>query len=269
MLKRVAILAGISLIAAVILMARFDKDYGTTSKGYDAKCVRGSEPSMDPGSLVCTIHPGQDAEQGKSNPPWWHKLIAWPEGITAWLIMLTLGAIVWQSWETRKAASAAQDSIRTQEKAMKISLGVERPYLVISVESPSPNRFVFAVKNEGRTPARIKSIWCKALMADPGGTLQIPSNEDMGKPLIGTTPQLLPQNGTRTFYVCDENRLKLMRGDAFSAVYFYGRISYFSALEDGAGGPYETKWLYSQLPLEGERSIPTPDPRHPEHNTWT
>ena len=84
MLKRVAILAGISLIAAVILMARFDKDYGTTSKGYDAKCVQGSEPSMDTGSLVCTIRPGQDAEQGKSNPPWWHKLIAWPEGITAW-----------------------------------------------------------------------------------------------------------------------------------------------------------------------------------------
>jgi hypothetical protein len=39
MLKRVAILAGISLIAAVILMALFDKDYDTSSKGYDAKCV--------------------------------------------------------------------------------------------------------------------------------------------------------------------------------------------------------------------------------------
>jgi hypothetical protein len=268
MLKNVAILAGIFLIAAVILMARFDKDYGTTSKGYDAKCVQGSEQSMEPGSLVCTIRPGQDAEQGKSNPPWWHKLIAWPEGITAWLIMFTLGAIVCQAWETREAAEATRASVQTQERAVALNVKTERPYLVISVESPSRNRFVFSVKNEGRTPARIESIQCNALMADPGGSLRILSNEDMG-PLFGNTPQLLPKNGTRTFYECDENRVKLMRGDTFTAIYFYGRISYSNVLEDGAGGPYETKWLYRQLPLKGKHTIPTPDPRHPEHNTWT
>jgi hypothetical protein len=261
MMKRVAILGGISLIAAVILMARFNKDYGAASKGYDAKCVQSSEPSMGPGSLVCTIRPGQDAEQDKSNPPWWHKLIVWPEGITAWLIMFTLGAIVWQAWATR-------ESVQTQERAVTLNVNTERPYLVIGVESPSPNRFVFAVKNEGRTPARIESIRCKALMADPGGSLQIPSNEDMG-PLFGNTPQLLPQNGTRTFYLCDENRVKLMRGDTFSAIYFCGRIIYSNVLKDGAGGHYETKWLYSQFPRKGKYSIPTPDPRYPAHNTWT
>jgi hypothetical protein len=267
MLKRVAILAGISLIAAVILMALFDKDYDTSSKGYDAKCVQGSEPSTDTGSgsLVCTIRPGQDAEQGKSNPTWLHKFVTWPERITAWLIMFTLGAIVWQAWWTRKAAEATRASVQAQERAVALTVNTERPYLVISAESPSPNRFVFAVKNEGRTPARIESIWCKPLMAGPDGTFQTPSDEG---PLFGGTPRLLPQNGTHTFFVCDENKVKLMRGDTFTAIYFYGRISYSNVLEDGAGGPYETKWLYSQLPLEG-RSIPTPDPRYPEHNTWT
>lgn len=40
----------------------------------------------------------------ESKPQGWHKFVAWPEGITTWAIMLTLGAIVWQAWETRKAA---------------------------------------------------------------------------------------------------------------------------------------------------------------------
>jgi hypothetical protein len=44
-------------------------------------------------------------EQPRENKPQgWHKLVAWPEGITAWAILLTLGAIAWQAWETRAAA---------------------------------------------------------------------------------------------------------------------------------------------------------------------
>jgi hypothetical protein len=57
-------------------------------------------------------------EQPRENKPQgWHKLVAWPEGITAWAIMLTLGAIIWQALETRKAAIAARDSIKLQETA--------------------------------------------------------------------------------------------------------------------------------------------------------
>ena len=40
----------------------------------------------------------------ENGPQRWRRLVTWPEGITAWAIMLTLGAIVWQAWETRKAA---------------------------------------------------------------------------------------------------------------------------------------------------------------------
>jgi hypothetical protein len=57
-------------------------------------------------------------EQPRENKPQgWHKFFAWPEGITVWAIMLTLGAIIWQAWETRKAAQAARDGIRLQETA--------------------------------------------------------------------------------------------------------------------------------------------------------
>jgi hypothetical protein len=59
-------------------------------------------------------------EQPRENKPQgWHKLVTWPEGITAWAIMFTLGAIIWQAWETRVAAIAAKDSIKLQEAAMK------------------------------------------------------------------------------------------------------------------------------------------------------
>lgn len=51
--------------------------------------------------------------------PWGYELVAWPEGIGAWVLILTGAAIGWQSWETRKSAQAARDSIRLQELAMQ------------------------------------------------------------------------------------------------------------------------------------------------------
>jgi hypothetical protein len=98
------------VVAAVVLMARYDKNDDTGSHSYDIKCVQSSKPSPTAASLLCTIDPKQNADQGQASPQWWHKLVAWPNGITAWLLMLTLGAIVWQAWETRKAAKAGADS---------------------------------------------------------------------------------------------------------------------------------------------------------------
>jgi hypothetical protein len=195
--------------------------------------------------------------------------LAWPEGITAWLLLLTLVGIFWQAKATADSAKATRDSTREQERAIKLSVNTQRPYLVISVESQLPNQFVFTAKNEGQTPARINSIWSKLLVADRDGTLQIPSDEEMAKSIISTPPQLLPPKGTCTVYFCDENRLKLMRGDTFREVYFHGRISYSNTLEVDPVRPYETKWLYCQLPLKGKLAIPRPDVRRPEHNTWT
>jgi cell division protein FtsL len=42
---------------------------------------------------------------------WRYSLFSFPSGITAWAIILTGFAIVWQSSETRKAAEAAQQSV--------------------------------------------------------------------------------------------------------------------------------------------------------------
>src|ERR1039457_385686 len=99
MRKVLPILAATALIATVILVTRYDQNYDAGGKGYDIKCEQSSQPTAASASLTCTIHSSQNAEQGKPRSPWWDKLLTWPEGITAWLLMLTLIAICWQSWE--------------------------------------------------------------------------------------------------------------------------------------------------------------------------
>jgi len=42
--------------------------------------------------------------------PWGYKLVAWPEGIATWAFLATLGAIIWQAVETRRAATATADA---------------------------------------------------------------------------------------------------------------------------------------------------------------
>jgi hypothetical protein len=62
----------------------------------------------DPVSVNCNCT--TQAENGKNKPQGWHKFVTWPEGIATWALILTLGAIGWQSCETRKAAKAANRS---------------------------------------------------------------------------------------------------------------------------------------------------------------
>jgi hypothetical protein len=125
MRKLLPILAMVALIAAVVLVARLDKDYDATGKGYYAKCVQGSEPSTDAGSFVCTIRPGQKAEQGESGPEWWHVLLTWPDGITAWALILTLYVFTWQAVLMRKHAEHFRDlAEKTADTAQAANAGV-------------------------------------------------------------------------------------------------------------------------------------------------
>jgi hypothetical protein len=90
------------------------------------------------------------------------KTIAWPEGVTALLILLTLLGITWQSCETRKAAEATQNSVVTagkslalQEKMGKSQLrayfGIPEGKLCIFADGNVEPRLTF--KNCGQTPA--------------------------------------------------------------------------------------------------------------------
>lgn len=99
MLKRLVIVAGAVLIVAVILVAGYYQNSDTSSEGFDIKCEQSNQPSSASAAIACKIRSSQEAIQGRPGSPMLHKLLRWPEGITAWLLMLTLGAIGWQSWE--------------------------------------------------------------------------------------------------------------------------------------------------------------------------
>ncbi len=81
-----------------------------------------NQPDPPPSSVTNNQATSYYQEHTPDTPQGWHKLVSWPEGITAWAILLTLGAIIWQAWETRKAAkgaSASADAAIIQIKTMK------------------------------------------------------------------------------------------------------------------------------------------------------
>jgi len=109
------IFGGLIVFSAIIFMSKYDQMHYAEDKDYAIKCTQSSDPFTIAGEFSCIADNHHNHDEGKPDPPWWDEFFAWPEGITALLIMLTLGAIIWQAWETRKAADAARDSIRIQE----------------------------------------------------------------------------------------------------------------------------------------------------------
>jgi hypothetical protein len=58
--------------------------------------------------LIVLIAAILDMSRYAKNPPRHFEIFAWPEGVTAWALLLTLVVIAWQSVETRAAAKAGE-----------------------------------------------------------------------------------------------------------------------------------------------------------------
>lgn len=140
------------LILTVILVARYDEIHNTEGKGYDIKCTQSSEPSAAVGSLICTAEHSQKTNNGESDSPWWHVFFTWPEGITALLITLTLGAIIWQAWETRKAAEATQEGARATAEQSANMMALERAILSVIFPPNDPHIYDLLMEDtDGKT----------------------------------------------------------------------------------------------------------------------
>lgn len=83
-----------------------------------------SQSASAPTSITGDNH----SKSTSSDPPCWHKLVAWPEGITAWLLLGTLGAIVWQAWETRRSAEASALAAKVAKDGL---IAVQRPKVFV------------------------------------------------------------------------------------------------------------------------------------------
>ena len=93
----------------------------------------------------------------------WHKFVTFPEGVTAWAVILTLGAIIWQACESRTAAqfaSESADAFMRSERAWVIATPEDSSYEIKStvVGTSQGNGVIFSVRNAGKGIARIDSV---------------------------------------------------------------------------------------------------------------
>jgi hypothetical protein len=147
MLKWLTIIGTAALIITVIFVARYDKFHDTQGKGYDIKCAQPSDTAATVNYLICTAEHSQKIKSGEYDPVWWHIFFAWPEGITTLLLLLTLVAISFQTYYTRKAAEASLLSAQALVNAERARIGFD--------VSEMGRSFQIDGKNNGKTSARI------------------------------------------------------------------------------------------------------------------
>ena len=132
--------------------------------------------------------------------PWWYILVTWPEGITAWAIILTLVAISLQSNETRKAATAAARGIEIQERG-------QRAWLVIrsTMKSYEPSvadrqfRFWWTIENRGRLTGQIIETQCRYELVEDDPTCDLPPSPNYPAP-IRLDGLLIPPEGVQEYF---------------------------------------------------------------------
>jgi hypothetical protein len=99
--------------------------------------------------------PQKETAESHNKMEWLYVLISWPEGITTLSVILTLGAIVWQSSETRSAAQIALRAANIMDETAKRQL---RAYMCfrqgrVFVDDKNSARAAIELENTGQTPA--------------------------------------------------------------------------------------------------------------------
>lgn len=107
--------------------------YQAVQKQCEKDCSQVSRlaTSPSPSKENCT----KCEENAERSFPTWYRLFGWPEGITAWAILLTLLAIVEQTHETRRAAESSERSVKASDKAYALAENTAkkqlRAYMVV------------------------------------------------------------------------------------------------------------------------------------------
>jgi hypothetical protein len=155
--KRLAIIA-IAVTLTPVAMA--GQNQATTRER------RREAPQANPPSSVTTNDSSTHYQQGREDEPkGWQKFIAWPEGVTTWAVILTLGAIVWQAIETRRAAQAMRRSTDLQVVGLNQWVEIENWQGGADIwkpdtepEQPDHLMFEFAIVNPTNYPMILKAV---------------------------------------------------------------------------------------------------------------
>jgi hypothetical protein len=180
--------------------------------------------------------PQNHAENAERNSPRWHRLFAWPEGITTWAIILTLLAIAEQAGESAKSTRAVRDSLPLQKTAADAALAnaqavinAERPWIAVNIgKGRVLAETTLVLKNWGRTPAKIVSIKkyrrVVRTQGEKGQVIEVPRDEH--------NIVLVPPGEPLTFEALwlsehfSQAEIKEMEEGGNAVACYFGRIEY-------------------------------------------
>jgi hypothetical protein len=193
-----------------------------------------------------------------------------------WLVRKSLKTVESLLGEIKSASARAERTVdhigRQCEAALLTAKSVaraDRAWIVVSVESPERDRYIFRARNVGKTPARITAIGKFNTAVNNGRSkFKIAPEYERPEGQIAIQPFFLPP--TASCIVFDYN-LKGMGVDRtadgeskVSAIYSYGRVIYSDVADTTS--VHETRWFYIKIPSED--TLPFPDPLHPEYNSY-
>jgi hypothetical protein len=206
-------------------------------------------------------------EQPRENKPQgWQKFVAWPEGITAWAIMFTLGAIIWQAWETRKASEAAAEGANAAKDGVAISLNAERAWIVdqatpiANLPHPGmPLKAFVTLTNQGRIPARVTDLKIRFHMIDPYAEPSVPEH-----PVYDMEPFQFLELGTSGLVIAPQQsvifnqslegltltaiqREVLYNNPPHLALLLYGLVTYDNGFEKGLITQFCYTWKRGEM----------------------
>lgn len=114
MLKRLAILAIFAFVAVSV------SSQPNKTSGYEQQPAKQGLPTVaTPGSPKNQAYGQIDQVKPDTDPSTYYKAINSPEWWLVGIALITGCLVFWQSWEIRKSANAAHDSIRLQERGMQ------------------------------------------------------------------------------------------------------------------------------------------------------
>lgn len=220
----------LTLIVAVLCMSRYAESHKTDHQD-NTQASRPETPISK-----------NDASKGTKNtdkpqhPPSWIETFTWPDGVTAWALLLTLLVIAWQSAETRAAAIATEASVEAGKETAKRQL---RAYLCVShaVVTITPQGQIKSrvdIENGGQTPAYNVRSWSHPIITQypPGDKLKPPPN---GLPQgVSIIPSKREQHLPAKPISAGANSAKVIEtlGNPNVAYYVHGRIEYVDVFKD-------------------------------------
>jgi hypothetical protein len=155
------------LILAIGFMTVYDQLHYAQTKQYDIKCTQSTDTASVSNSMTCTANNSDQTQPGQYQPRKWHVFVAWPDGITALLLLLTLGAIVWQAVATQISAQATLELAKLQSAGMAQWVDVTctstsvRDYYPTTIDGDSLAKSIgvhFSASNKTDYPLTIKEV---------------------------------------------------------------------------------------------------------------